>query len=68
MQLYVAYLPVHLRRNYLRLVNRVTTSQTVRPIACVDITKSLQDENIEGQGNSFINQPGTGDDSITTSL
>ena len=44
-------------RNYLRLVNRVTTSQTVRPIARVDITKSLQDANSEGQGNSFINQP-----------
>ena len=47
-------------RNYLRLVNRVTTSQIARD----DITKSLPDANSEGQGNSFINQPGTGDDSI----
>ena len=51
-------------RNYLSLVNRVTTSQAVRPIARDDITKSLQDANSEGPGNSFINQPGTVDDSI----
>ena len=49
---------------YLSLVNRLTTSQTVRPIARDDITKSLQDANSEGPGNSFINQPGCVDDSI----
>ncbi len=46
-------------RNYLSLVNRVTTSQTVRPIARDDITKFLQDSNSEDPGISFTNQPGT---------
>ena len=50
---------------YLSLVSRVT-SQTVRPIARYGITKSLQDANSEGPGNSFINQPGRVDDSIHT--